>query len=48
MKYASKVLSFISVGRCGFSSAKLVHQKSEMLLSQVKLEGNVRNRLNRD
>ena len=37
-----KKISYISVWRCGFSSAKLSHQKSKpvMLLSQVKLAGN--------
>jgi len=40
IKCASRVLLYISVGKCGFSSGKLAPQKSklEMLLSQVKLK----------
>ena len=46
IKYENEI-SYISVWRCGFSSAKPVHQKSKhvMLLSQVKLAENVCNRL---
>ena len=43
IKYENQVSSYISVSRCGFSSANLAHQKFKpvMLLSQVKLAGNV-------
>ena len=43
IKYEKQVSSYISVWRCSFSSAKLAYQKSKpvMLLSQVKLAGNV-------
>ena len=37
LKYGNQVSPYISAWRCGFSSAKLVHQKSKlvMLLSQA-------------
>ena len=43
IKYEKQLSCTFSMWRCGFSSAELVHQKSEpvMLLSRVKLAGNV-------
>ena len=47
INYENQVSSYISAWRCGFGSVKLAHQKSKpvMLLSQVKLAGNVCHRL---
>ena len=47
--YEKQISSYISVWRCGFSSAKLAHEKSKpvMLLGEVILAGNVCHRLYR-